>query len=118
MTQVFAKVHGHGFQKEKAVLAAAGQSFVHRQISNGVAMQPIEIILPSVLRGIALIFGLLTMATGSDASAQRNIFFPHSDGSPNRDFGIRSDFRVMEDGICRRIASYRGFDCGTNNLVD
>jgi hypothetical protein len=61
------------------------------------------------------VFGLSALS----GSAEYGInFYPHSDGSPARDFGIRSDFRVMEDGICRRIAEYRSFDCGTINVLD
>lgn len=44
-------------------------------------------------------------------------FYPHADGSPKHSFGIRSDFRVMEDNICWRLGEvYAG--CGTVNVLD
>lgn len=45
-------------------------------------------------------------------------FYPHADGSPEHAYGIRSDFRVMEDGICSVVGSYRSFACGAVNVLD
>ncbi|PKN56488.1 MAG: hypothetical protein CVU56_15795 [Deltaproteobacteria bacterium HGW-Deltaproteobacteria-14] len=45
-------------------------------------------------------------------------FYPHADGSPEHAYGIRSDFRVMEDGICSVIGGDRAFACGGVNVLD
>lgn len=45
-------------------------------------------------------------------------FYPHADGSPNHDYSVYSDFRVMEDYICATMGGYRGFACGTINVFD
>jgi len=45
-------------------------------------------------------------------------FYPHADGSPDTSFTVHSDFRVMEDYICRKIGLVRGFLCGDINVMD
>ena len=45
-------------------------------------------------------------------------FYPHADASPDHSFGVRSDFRVMEDDICSLIGAYRGFPCGAIDVLD
>lgn len=45
-------------------------------------------------------------------------FYPHADGSPDQVYGIRSDFRVMEDEVCAVLGAERGFPCGTVNVLD
>lgn len=45
-------------------------------------------------------------------------FLPHADGAPNRDYKVYSDFKVMEDGICRLLSLTSNIDCGTYNVLD
>jgi len=48
--------------------------------------------------------------------AGRVEFYPHADGTPYLEQTVYSDFRVMEDELCRRLAG--GDFCGPRNVFD
>jgi hypothetical protein len=48
------------------------------------------------------VFGLTWIDTG-DSWSSGLYFLPHADGSPNSPLTVKSDFRVMEDGICEGL---------------
>ncbi len=45
-------------------------------------------------------------------------YYPHADGSPDAEFRVYSDFRVMEDYICQKIGDVRDFECGSIDVMD
>ena len=45
-------------------------------------------------------------------------YYPHADGSPDTEFRVYSDFRVMEDYICKKIGDVRDFECGSIDVMD
>ncbi len=42
---------------------------------------------------------------GVQDNCDKLMFFPHADGAPDFEFGANSDFRVMEDDVCRSLRS-------------
>jgi len=57
------------------------------------------------------VFGLVAAESGMQ-------FYAHADGSPDHDYSVFSDFRIMEDHICSVIGAVRGFACGDINVFD
>lgn len=57
------------------------------------------------------VFGLVAAESGVQ-------FYAHADGSPDHDYSVFSDFRIMEDYICSVIGGVRGFACGNINVLD
>ncbi len=59
------------------------------------------------------VFGLFASAIPGDSGL---MFYPHADGAPDSALTVHSDFRVMEDYICKYIGDYRSHNCG--NIPD
>ena len=60
--------------------------------------------------------GLQPILTGNEHGVY---FFPHADGSPNQPMSVYSDFKVMEDSICRGLfRDYRDQHCGVSDVMD
>jgi len=55
------------------------------------------------------VFGLFASAIPGEPGL---MFYPHADGAPDSEITVHSDFRVMEDYICKRIGDYRQHFCG------
>lgn len=59
------------------------------------------------------VFGLAPRTT------PRIDFYPHADASPNVNYNVRSDFRVMEDEVCGVLKYHKAFPpCGSINVTD
>lgn len=61
------------------------------------------------------VFGLVPLNTGNEVGLY---FYPHADGSPDAAYKVYSDFRVMEDYICKTIGDVRSFECGVIDVMD
>jgi hypothetical protein len=61
------------------------------------------------------VFGLVPLNAGNEVGLY---FYPHADGAPDATYTVYSDFRVMEDYICKTIGDHRGFNCGAVYVLD
>lgn len=59
------------------------------------------------------VFGLSPMAIPASTGL---VFYPHGDGAPDTTYTVYSDFRVMEDYVCKTIGEMRNYDCGIASL--
>jgi len=64
---------------------------------------------------IGNVFGLSPRGVAGTTGA---FFSPHADASPNHEYKVFSDFRVMEDMVCQELQDVGGIPCTTSGVFD